>query len=145
MLPDYITGQGNGEKYGGGTDGRNVGAYVDTQTGRGRQTDWPGERVERDGGEPIKKRKERKQQLSIAFSSHVYSLSARHISNSAHPHTETERSAGQSRPCRGALVASRNKKEKRDIKIKNQSKWRKHGLFDLQGHLQLKSELMLTN
>ncbi len=44
MLPDYITGQGNGKRYGGGTDSRNAGACVDTQTWRDRQTDWPGEK-----------------------------------------------------------------------------------------------------
>lgn len=29
---------------GGRTDSRNAGAYGDTQTGKDRQTDWPGEK-----------------------------------------------------------------------------------------------------
>lgn len=72
----------------------------------------------------------------------LHSLSALHIFNPSPP---THRQRGvqyfRDHACRGALVAS--KKIKREFK--SQSKWHKHGVSDLQGHLQLKSELMLTN
>lgn len=60
-----------------------------------RQTDWPGEkRVKRDGGEPINNKKGRRGSGSYLLHTllHVFILSA-------HPHTETERSARHSRPC----------------------------------------------
>lgn len=60
MLPDYITGQGNGQRYGGGMDSRNAGAYGDTQTERDRQTGLVKKSGDRDGGEPIKEKKKKK-------------------------------------------------------------------------------------
>lgn len=76
-----------------------------------RQTDWPGAKERREMRRTNKKKRERRGNDSTS-SSHVHSLSALRISNSAHPHTgrQKERGAGHLRPCRGALVASKNLK-----------------------------------